>query len=408
MQKIIQRSDYIDQIKKWIDKPFVKVITGIRRSGKSTILKLIQNELIKLGRKKEHFIYLNFESFAIEELKFSKNLYAYVKNIITSDERYYIFLDEIQEVEEWEKVINSFLVDFNVDIYITGSNARLLSSEFATFLTGRYIAIEVFPLSFQEYIELVNEKKELNQEEKRNAFLKYLRKGGFPVIHTIEYDDESIYKIVKDIYSSIILNDTIHRFKIRDVELLERVIKFVFDNIGNTFSGKNVADYFKSQNRKIDVNTIYNYLSALESAYILHCVSRFDLKGKEILKTQEKYYVNDLSLIYATMGFRDRMIGGMLENIVYLDLKRRGYNIFIGKLGNNEIDFVCELKEEKIYIQVAYKIESENTVNREFNSLLKINDNFHKYVVTMDDVWKDNIQGVKHMQIHDFLLLNKL
>jgi predicted AAA+ superfamily ATPase len=227
------------------------------------------------------------------------------------------------------------------------------------------------------------------------------------MIHALEYDDESIYKIVKDIYSSVILNDTVQRYKIRDIELLERVIKYVFDNIGNTFSGKNIADYFKSQNRKIDVNTIYNYLHALESAFILHFVSRFDLRGKEILKTQEKYYVNDLSLIYANMGYRDRWISGMLENVVYLELKRRGYKIYIGKIGNIEIDFVAELKGKRIYIQVAYKLESEDTVKREFESLLKIHDQFPKYVVTMDDIWKDNVQGIKHITIQEFLLLDE-
>ena len=407
MQKIIKRRAYLSELVKWLDTPFIKVITGIRRSGKSTLLQNIKQELQNRGINEMQIIYLNFESFATEALKESTKLYSYIHQQMITSSKYYILLDEIQEVIDWEKVINSLLVDFNVEIYLTGSNAHLLSSELATLLTGRYIEIQVFPLSFQEYIESVYDKTNFTAEEKKISFLKYLRKGGFPMIHALEYDDESIYKIVKDIYSSVILNDTVQRYKIRDIELLERVIKYVFDNIGNTFSGKNIADYFKSQNRKIDVNTIYNYLHALESAFILHFVSRFDLRGKEILKTQEKYYVNDLSLIYANMGYRDRWISGMLENVVYLELKRRGYKIYIGKIGNIEIDFVAESKGKRIYIQVAYKLESEDTVKREFESLLKIHDQFPKYEVTMDDIWKDNVQGIKHITIQEFLLLDE-
>src|SRR5690606_22287568 len=214
--------------------------------------------------------------------------------------------------------------------------------------------------------------------------------------------EESAYKVVYDIYSSAILRDTVQRYKIRDVELLERVIKCAFDNIGNTFSGKNVADYFKSQQRKIDINTVYNYLYALEGAFILYRVPRFDIKGKEILKTLEKFYVSDISIIYATMGNRDRMIAGILENIVFLELKRRGYQVYVGKLDQTEIDFVAEKQGQKIYVQVAYKLENEQTINREFGNLLSINDQFPKYVVTMDEFWKDSIEGIKHLYITDF------
>ena len=240
------------------------------------------------------------------------------------------------------------------------------------------------------------------------SWLLYLRKGGFPVIHTADYPDESAYKVVYDIYSSVILRDTVQRYKIRDVELLERVIKYAFDNIGNTFSGKNVADYFKSQQRKVDLNTIYNYLNALEGAFILYRVPRYDIKGKEILKTQEKFYVSDISIIYATMGNRDRMIGGILENIVFLELKRRGYSVFVGKSDNGEIDFVAEKQGQKVYIQVAYKLENRETVAREFGNLLSVGDQYPKYVVTMDEFWKDAIEGVVHLHITDFLLKETL
>lgn len=228
--------------------------------------------------------------------------------------------------------------------------------------------------------------------------------GGFPVIHTVNYDEETTYKVVRDIYSSVILRDTVQRYKIREVELLERVIRYAFDNIGSPFSGKNVADYFKNQQRKTDINTIYNYLDALEGVFILYRVPRYDIKGKEILKTQEKFYAGDVSLVYATMGYRDRMISGILENIVFLELKRRGYRVYIGKLDNKEIDFIAEKLGEKIYIQVAYKLESKQTIDREFSPLLAVDDHYPKYVITMDNFWKDSIEGIRHLYIADFLL----
>src|SRR5690554_1456758 len=277
-----------------------------------------------------------------------------------------------------------------------------LKDKLATFLAGRYVEIPVYTLSYREFLAF-RESYFSDTQNKGNLFFHYLRKGGFPVIHTANYPDETAYKVVYDIYSSVILRDTVQRYKIRDIELLERVIKYAFDNIGNTFSGKNVADYFKSQQRKVDVNTVYNYLNALEGAFILYRVPRYDIKGKEILKTQEKFYVSDVSIIYALMGFRDRMISGILENIVFLELKRRNYNVYVGKLDNTEIDFVAEKRNEKIYVQVAYKLENQETVNREFSNLLAVDDQYPKYVVTMDEFWKDNIDGVKHLYITEFL-----
>lgn len=404
---MILRSRYIDAIKPFIGKPQIKIITGIRRSGKSTVLQLLKNELLNNGVEEECIISINFESFRYADVLEARKLYQLVSDQIQQGKKYYLLLDEIQEVKNWEKAVNSFLVDFEVDVYLTGSNSHLLSSELATYLAGRYIEIPIFTLSYQEYLEF---RKYYFSDAKptKESFFEYLRKGGFPVIHTLDYSEESAYKVVYDIYSSVILRDTVQRFKIRDVELLERVIKYAFDNIGNTFSGKNVADYFKSQQRKIDINTVYNYLSALEGAFILHRVSRYDIKGKEILKTQEKFYVGDLSLIYATLGNRDRMIGGLLENMVFLELKRRGYNVFVGKLGEREIDFVAEKNKRKIYVQVAYKLENEQTIEREFGNLITIKDQHPKYVVTMDDFWKDSIEGVQHVYITDFLRANKL
>lgn len=404
---MINRNSYIEKLKAFIGKPQIKIITGIRRSGKSTVLKLLTNEIMKTGVKASEIIYLNFESFANSHLTSANSLYEEVKNKIKSPKKYYILFDEIQEVQLWEKAVNSFLVDFNVDIYITGSNSHLLSSELSTLLAGRYVEIPVYTLSFSEFLDF---KKSYSDkfENKHALFIEYLRKGGFPVIHTLDYDDETAYQVVSDIYDSVILRDTVQRHKIRDIELLNRVTQYAFDNLGNTFSGKNVADYFKSQQRKIDINTVYNYLSALEGAFILYRVSRYDLKGKEILKTQEKFFLADISLLYATMGYRDRMISGVLENIVFLELKRRGFKVFVGKFDNKEIDFVAERQNHKIYIQVAYKLESQNTIDREFSALIAIKDHYPKYVVSMDDFFTDNIEGVKHIHLSDFLLSNEI
>ncbi|HPH17048.1 MAG TPA: ATP-binding protein, partial [Bacteroidales bacterium] len=324
------------------------------------------------------------------------------------DKKAYIFLDKIQEVTNWEKCVNSLMVDFDVDIYITGSNSHLLSSELSTFLAGRYIEIPVFTLSFNEYLQFTSTPASLDKHKNNEAFITFLRMGGFPAIHCARYDSEAVYKIVYDIYSSIILRDTIQRYNIRDIELLERVVKYAFDNIGNTFSGKNVADFFKSQQRKVDINTIYNYLHALEGAFIVYKVPRYDIKGKEILKTQEKFYVSDVSLLHATMGFKDRNISGFLENIVFLELKRRGYSVCVGKFDSKEIDFIGEKQGEKIYIQVTYKLENKETVDREFSTLLAIKDQYPKYVISMDEFWTESVNGVKHLYISDFLLQKEL
>jgi len=400
---MINREKYINELRAFIDKPLIKVLTGIRRSGKSTVLKLLKKELLEKEIEISQIIDINLESFNYADLTNASELYSFIKNNIKNTKKHYLLLDEIQEVKEWEKAVNALLVDFNVDIYITGSNSHLLSSELATYIAGRYVEIPVFTLSFAEFI---NFRQHYFKEEKNTAeqLEEYIEMGGFPVIHTSYFSLESAYKIVYDIYSSVILRDTVQRYKIRDTELLERIIKYAFDNIGNTFSGKNVADYFKSQHRKIDINTVYNYMNALEGAFILYKVPRYDIRGKEVLKTQEKHYLSDVSLLYATMGFKTSMIAQLLENIVFLELKRRGYIVYIGKIDQKEIDFIAERKDEKIYIQIAYKIESKETAEREFYSLATIKDQYPKYVVTMDDFWNENLYGVKHMHIKEFLL----
>lgn len=404
---MVQRDLYLNQIIEFIDKPLIKVITGIRRSGKSILMKLLRDELMRRQVEESQIIYLNFDSFESSAIESAELLYTHVKNSVTPGERSYILLDEIQEVNLWEKAVNSFLTDFNADIYITGSNSRLLSSELATYLAGRYVEIHIFPLSFSESL-LFNEARtgEKNVDIYK-AFERFLRLGGLPVLYLADYTAETAAKIVSDIYASVILRDTIQRNNIRDVELLERVVRFVFDNVGNKFSARNVADYFKIQHRRIDLNTVYNYLSALESAFIIDRIPRYDVKGKEILKTQEKYFVGDHGIIYAVMGYRDRLISGVLENIVMFELKRRGYTVFTGKLDEKEIDFIAEKQGNKLYIQVTYKMSEKSTIDREFSPLLLIKDHYPKYVVSMDNFWKDNIEGIKHVHIADFLRLDE-
>jgi hypothetical protein len=404
---MIQRELYINELRKYIDKPFIKVLTGIRRSGKSTILSLLRLELLQKNIQKEQIIYLNFESFTYTHITTAGKLYDYIKDKLDNEKRYYIILDEVQEVDHWEKAVNSFLVDFNADIYITGSNSHLLSSELATFLAGRYLEFHIFPLSFKEYLVFKNQRG-IQIEDHYTEFETYLRYGGFPVLHTLDYSPGEAYKIVYDIYSSVILRDTIQKNNIRDIELLERVVKYAFDNIGNKFSGKNIADYFKSQQRKIDINTIYNYIKALESAFILHRVSRYDVKGKEILKTQEKFYTADMAIIYSVMGYKDRLISGALENMIMLELKRRSFSVFVGKLEQLEIDFIAQKGNETVYIQVAYMLADEKTIEREFKPLLQVKNSYPKYVITMDKFFKDTIDGIKHMHIADFLNLEKI
>ncbi|MCL2183973.1 MAG: ATP-binding protein [Chitinispirillia bacterium] len=402
---MIGRKSYVRELEKFIDTPFIKVITGIRRCGKSSVLLMLRDRLLERGVPEERIIYINLESFEHAGILNAKNLYDYaVSKIHAPKERHYLLLDEIQDVESWEKCVNALTVDRNVDIYLTGSNSHLLSSELSTYIAGRYVQMPVFTLSFEEYLQFQSAYLPEMYLNRKDSFARYLRRGGFPGIHTFDNSEETALTIVRDIYSSIILRDTIMRHNIRDAELLERVIRYAFDNIGNTFSGKSVADYFKNQQRKVDINTVYNYLNALESAFILHRVPRYNLRGKEILKTQEKFYLSDISLLYATMGYRDSLIGGILENIVFLELKRRGYAVYIGKADTKEIDFVAEKHGQRLYAQIAYKLESPQTAEREFGTLASIKDQYPKFVVTMDDFWREPVKGVEHIHISDFLL----
>jgi ATPase len=334
-----------------------------------------------------------------------QKLYSYIieksKNLAG---KIYILLDEIQEVASWEKVINSLLVDLDCDIYITGSNANLLSSELATYIAGRYVEIKVFPLSFKEFIDfskIQNPEKIYSNEE---YFEKYLQFGGLPAIHNFNQDKTSIYQYLTDIYNSVLLKDVVARNNIRDIELLERIILYIFDNIGNIFSAKKISDFLKSQGRKLSVETVYNYLKALENAYIISKVQRYDIKGKSILETQEKFYLLDLGLKHSQLGYKANDIAGHLENIIYLELLRRKYNVNIGKLKTKEIDFIAQKEDKKLYIQATYLLASENTIEREFSPLKNIEDNYPKYVLSMDNLDEYNINGILRKRIIDFLL----
>lgn len=399
---MIDRPLYLDKIMPFVDTPFVKILTGVRRCGKSTILKMI----IKKLREEKHvddeqILSYRFDSMEYEDMT-TKELYLELKSKIIQSKKTYLFLDEIQEIEGWEKVVNTLASDFDVDIYITGSNSRMMSSEISTYLTGRYITFHIYTLSFEEY--LMFKKSYTILKDLKQEFSQYVRLGGFPATHLQDYSQDEVYTIVKDIYNSTIFSDIVRRNQVKKIDQLERVVKYTFNNIGNTFSAKSISNYFKSEQRKIDNETVYSYLEKLQKAYILHKCSRYDLQGKDILKTQEKFYLADVSLRYSVLGYTVDSIAASLENIVYLELKRRGYDVYIGKIKDKEIDFVATKQNEKIYVQVTQEIKSEKTQKREYEQLLEIRDNYPKYVVMADNFAGGNYEGIKTMNIVDFLL----
>lgn len=399
---MIERPLYLDKIMPFVDTPFVKILTGVRRCGKSTILKMI----IKKLREEKHvddeqILSYRFDSMEYEDMT-TKELYLEIKSKILQSKKTYLFLDEIQEIEGWEKVVNTLASDFDVDIYITGSNSRMMSSEISTYLTGRYITFHIYTLSFEEY--LMFKKSYTTLKDLKQEFSQYVRLGGFPATHLQDYSQDEVYTIVKDIYNSTIFSDIVRRNQVKKIGQLERVVKYTFNNIGNTFSAKSISNYFKSEQRKIDNETVYSYLEKLQKVYILHKCSRYDLQGKDILKTQEKFYLADVSLRYSVLGYTVDSVASSLENIVYLELKRRGYDVYIGKIKDKEIDFVATKQNEKIYVQVTQEIKSEKTQKREYEQLLEIRDNYPKYVVMADDFAGGNYEGIKTMNIVDFLL----
>ena len=401
---MLKRDEYIKQIVPFIDKDVIKVLTGIRRSGKSVMLKLLMEELKNRGINENQFIYINFENLKYRKLKNYKRLYDFILNKVDDKYKsYYIFLDEIQEVEEWERCVNSLRVDedFNFDIYITGSNAKLLSGELSTYLAGRYIEFVVYPFSFKEFFEIMKEKnKEIDLKE---AFQDYVKFGGMPFLHNLDYNFEASMQYLQDLYASIILKDITQRNNIRDTDLLERIINYIVMNIGNTFSATSISKFFKSENRKVATETILNYIKACEEAFLVYRVARNDLLGKKILNVNEKYYIADHGIREAIMENNQKNINQVLENIVYFEMLRRGYNVKIGKVDNLEVDFVCKKNDETIYIQVSYLLASEDTKEREFSVLENIKDNYPKYVLSMDE-FDMSRNGIKHVNLIEFLI----
>lgn len=399
---MIKRPIYMEKIRPFIDTPFTKILTGIRRCGKSTILLMLKEELEKRGILQEQILSYNFDSLQYEEIDTAGKLYNEIKAHLYKGGKTYLFLDEVQEVKGWEKAVNSFMIDFDVDIYVTGSNSRMMSSEISTYLTGRYVSFHIFPLTFAEYLMFRNEYEEVGAIHAE--FARYLRYGGFPAIQLKEYGQDEAYTVVRDIYNSTIFTDIVKRNQIRKVDQLERVVKYTFSNVGQTFSALSLSKYLKSENRSMDPETVYSYLNKLENAYILNRCSRYDIKGKEILKTQEKFYLTDTALRYSVLGYDSDTVASMLENVVYLELRVRGYDVYVGKLGNAEVDFVATRQDEKIYIQVSEKIERGETSKREYGNLLSISDNYPKYVLRTDEFTSGNYKGIKTMHVADFLL----
>lgn len=402
---MIKREMYMSRIRPFIGTELIKVMTGIRRCGKSVMLELIKQELIESGVNPAQFISINFEDMNYAHLQTAKALHDEItKRAADIDGKIYLFFDEIQEVKDWEKCINSFRVSLNCDIYITGSNAKLLSGELATYLGGRYVEFVIYPFSFAEFIELY--KTVAPDESIQKCFQKYLLAGGMPYLANIRYADEPSKQYLHDLFNSVQLKDIVKRNKIRDVDLLERIIAYVMANVGNTFSAASLAKFLKSEQRTVAPETILNYIKYCCDAYLFYQVKREDLQSKQILASNEKYYIADHGIREAVFGGNMKEINLALENIVYLELLRRGYEVTVGRYGNKEIDFVCHKRDEKLYVQVTYLLASDETIQREFGAYDNIRDNFPKYVVSLDE-FDMSRNGIKHRNIRDFLLVEE-
>ncbi len=398
---MIYRPSYVDKIMAYVDTPFVKILTGVRRCGKSTILKMIMSKLRECGIPESRIVSYCFDSMEFEDMT-AKQMYSELKSRVSPEGKTYFFLDEMQEIKGWEKVVNSLSSDYDVDLYITGSNSRMMSSEISTYLTGRYVSFRIYTLSFAEYLTFKEQYDAVG--DPRQELANYIRLGGFPATHLQNYTQDEVYTIVRDIYNSTIFADIVRRNQVRKIDQLERVVKYTFNNVGNTFSAKSISDYLKAEHRALDNETVYSYLEKLEKAYLLHRCSRYDLQGKEILKTQEKFYLADTSLRYSVLGYNADSVATSLENVVYLELCRRGYAVNIGKTSDGEIDFVATRQNEKVYVQVTQQIASEKTERREYERLLEIRDNYPKYVLRTDEFAGGNYEGIKTMHVADFLL----
>lgn len=402
---MIKREMYMSRIRPFIGSELIKVMTGIRRCGKSVMLELIKQELVESGVSPSQFISINFEDMNYFHLQTAKALHDEItRRAAEIGGKVYLFFDEIQEVKDWEKCVNSFRVALDCDIYITGSNARLLSGELATYLGGRYVEFVIYPFSFAEFMELY--RPVVSDESVQKVFQKYLLFGGMPYLANLGYADEPSRQYLHDLFNSVQLKDIVKKNKIRDVDLLERIIAYVMANVGTTFSATSLAKFLRNEQRTVAPETILNYIKYCCDAYLFYRVKREDLQGKQILASNEKYYIADHGIREAVFGGNTKDINFILENVVYLEMLRRGYKVTVGRNGDKEIDFVCNKRGEKLYVQVSYLLAAEETIAREFGAYDNIRDNFPKYVVSLDE-FDMSRNGIKHRNIRDFLLMEE-
>lgn len=395
---MIRRPRYMEVLRTYRDVSLVKILAGIRRCGKSTLLEMWRTELLTSGVAADHVLSERYTAESYYNGLTAREMVQRIRAKMTDDSRYYLLLDEVQEVEDWERAVNSLLESANVDIYVTGSNSRLMAGEISTYLSGRYVSIPVFPLSFSEYLDFKSQSNRSTQE----LFNDYLHYGGFPIVALGDFDERAAYQIVDGIYNSVITNDIARRHQITNLDLFNRVVRFVVENVGKTFSANSIVKFLRGEGRSLSVELVYNYLEWLEKAFIIYRCRRYDLQGKSVLKTQEKFYLADAALKYCVMGFNPKSIASMLENIVYFELLRRGYQVYIGKLGTKEIDFVAERQGARIYVQVCRTLPEDS--DREIANLLEIRDQHPKLIVTLDPYAAGNVDGVRILHAVDFLL----
>jgi hypothetical protein len=400
---MIRRKRYLNRIKPFVDKPLIKVITGIRRCGKSTLMNQLMGEIEKNGIRKEQIISINKELYEYDFLRTYNDLHKYVNDKASANyKKYYLFIDEVQEIEQWEKAVTSFLTEKKYDIYISGSNARLLSSEIATLLSGRYIEFKIYTLSFSEFSELYSQKK---KRKNADVFSDYIKYGGFPGLHNLDWEEENLRQYLESIYSTIVLKDVVMRNQLKDVAMLKNILEFMAVNCGNITTAKSIRDYSKSQNRTISTDTVLNYIQYAIDALLMHQVRRFDIQGKKVLEIYEKYYLNDVGLGFAMIGNSASMISGKLENIIFLELLSRGYKVTIGKNKEKEINFIASLGQEKIYIQVCTSLLGNSVVEREFGAFNGVNNHYPKLVLSLDEYnFGTDFKGIQWKNIKDFLL----
>lgn len=395
---MVIRQDYIKAISPYIDQPLVKILAGVRRCGKSTIFEMLAQELQNRGVPADRIIQKRYTEMDIPSDISAKDMYQELLACIEGKGRCYLLLDEIQEITGWERCVNSLLEGQNVDIYVTGSNSKLMSSEISTYLTGRFVSIPVFTLSFREYLNF----KKGDTSSEQELLEEYIRLGGFPILALGKYEPDNAYQIVNGIYHTVISRDIVKRHRISRQDLFDRVVKYIMENMGKTFSASSISRFLKSEHRTVSVESIYNYLRWLEQAFVIYPCHRYDIQGKNLLKTQEKYYLADVTLKYCLFGYNRKMLDGVLENIVFLEMKRRGYQVYIGKLGDKEIDFVGERRGEKVYVQVCVQLPQDS--NREVGNLMDIPDHYPKYVVTTNALDVGNENGIRIVHLRDFLL----